>query len=195
MTCHLVKEEALLILKRKMGHCRTQPVRYLVDYSSAWALQGDGDALYSYFGLNVMDSRSFEDNAAERFFVKCARSVARTSVTDDLSKSIRTIHLTMTHKSDAEYSWDVVVTLNWPQQLRDLDWITPTRFVIIYETPLPRMNIAGNIKNPSDLAKWSLGNIPRDTGLSDPTGSGAEVFVRSLEEEAFEKHVEGLKWY
>jgi hypothetical protein len=26
MTCHLVKEEALLILKRKMGHCRTQPV-------------------------------------------------------------------------------------------------------------------------------------------------------------------------
>ncbi|KAH8728012.1 hypothetical protein GQ44DRAFT_824350 [Phaeosphaeriaceae sp. PMI808] len=51
MTCHLVNEEARPILKRKMEYCKFQPIRYLVDYSEAWALISDMSPLKSYHGV------------------------------------------------------------------------------------------------------------------------------------------------
>lgn len=37
MTCYFVHKEARPILKRKMEHCKSQPLRYLVDLSAAFA--------------------------------------------------------------------------------------------------------------------------------------------------------------
>jgi hypothetical protein len=67
--------------------------------------------------------------------------------------------------------------------------------VVIYKTPLPRMKTLGNIQDSSDLEERALAAIPRDTGLGDLTSSDYGVFIGPLEEEAFEKHSEGLTWY
>lgn len=46
------------------------------------------------------------------------------------------------------------------------------------------------MEDSSDLAKSLLGALEQDTGIENRSG----VFVRGLEEEAFEEHLKSLGW-
>lgn len=102
--------------------------------------------------------------------------------------------MTITHQSEIVYGREVLETILW---LREIKYYGPTRLVVIYKSPLPRTQMLGNteIRDSRDLEEWLLQDIPREPGIGDQTSLERGVFVRPLEEEAFEKHVEGLESY
>jgi hypothetical protein len=191
VTCHLVNEEARPILKRKMEYCRFQPVRYLVDYSAAWALVGPSSALRGCFGGADGDSSIWENRVVKDFLQICALSLSRTRRTQN---GVQAIEMTITHKSEIVYGMDVMQTMLW---LHELEYDSPTRLVVIYKSPLPRIQVPGDTqtRDSSYIEEVLLQEIPREPGIGEQASSDRGTFVRPLEEEAFEKHVEGLEWY
>jgi hypothetical protein len=69
--------------------------------------------------------------------------------------------------------------------------------VVIYKSPLPRTQLLGNteIRDWGDFEELLLQGISREPGIGDQVSLEGGVFVRPLEEGAFEKHVEGLESY
>jgi hypothetical protein len=102
--------------------------------------------------------------------------------------------MTITHNNEVAYGSEVLKTMMW---LRGLKFVSPTRLVIIYKSPLPRIQMFSDveIRDSSDLEKMLLQEFLREIGIGNQASSEGGVFVRPLEEEAFEKHVQGLEWY
>jgi hypothetical protein len=194
MTCHLVNEEARPILKRKMEHCRFQPVRYLIDYSAAWALVGASSTLRSCLGVADGGISRCGNRVVRNFLQICALYLSQTRRTQSGLRGVRAIEMTITHQSEIVYGREVLETMLWLGQLK---YYGPTRLVVIYKSPLPRTQMLGSteIRDSRDIEELLLQDIPREPGIGDQASSERGVFVRPLEEEAFEKHVEGLESY
>lgn len=137
-TCRLMNQEAYQILKRKTEDCRLQPVRYLVDYSAAWALVGPASTLRSCLG--VADGGISRDGtqAVKTFLRTCALSLSRTRPTQNETRNafqgVRAIEMTITHMNEVVYDREVLETMMW---LHELKYYSPTRLVVIYKSPLP----------------------------------------------------------
>jgi hypothetical protein len=112
--------------------------------------------------------------------------------------------MTINHENDLTYGREVMETIWLIGAVRHY-LFCPTRLVIIYKSPLPRIQMSGNgqmlslrlltsgisqMFSPSNIEGSLLRNGLTEISMSDKdTG----VFVRPLSEEAFEKHLEGLK--
>ena len=217
VTCHLINKEARPILKRKVEHCRAQPVRYLVDYSAAWAIVAGSSALRSCLGVaDWWPFRRRENRAVRSFLQTCALALSRTRQTQDEtrngtqdetrndtqdgtlnrtqngSRGIRTIEITITHKSEIVYGRELMDTMIW---LSALDYYSPNRLVFIYKSPLPKISTLPTTQmiDSNVFEEQLLQNIPREPGNIDQTSPG--VFVRPLREEAYRTHVAGLEFY
>ncbi|ORY18249.1 hypothetical protein BCR34DRAFT_473657 [Clohesyomyces aquaticus] len=194
MTCHLVRKEASPILKRKMEDCRLQPVRYLVDYSAAWALVGPSSPLRSCLGVADRGLRKTENRAVGDFVQMCGSFLSQTRWTQNGVRGPRVIEMTITRKSETAYGIEFLQTMAW---LGMFKYYGPTKLVFIYKSPLPSTQLVanGDIKDSKDLEKHMLQTLPREWEIGNETSSERGVFMRPLEGEAFEKHVEGLASY
>lgn len=201
-TCRLINKEARQILKRKIQHCRLQPVRYLVDYSAAWALIQPFGALNSCLGMADKDRGALAHitvgKTVRNFLRTCDASLSQTQPsrngTQNGAGGVQTLEMTITHKSNAVYGREVHKTVI---RLNRLKFCAPSRLVVIYKTPLPRTKIrSGNkICDSSDIDELLLEDVPREPEISNQASPLQGVFVRPLTEEAFEKHVKGLEYY
>lgn len=192
MKCHSVRKAAHEILTRKAEYCNLQPLRYLVDYSAAWALAGARSNLRRCIGLEDW-LRPELDNKAVRDFVKLCthhNSQMRRPQPLDGPYGMRAIELTISHKTEVVYGLEVLEAI---YSLIDINYSGPHRLVIIYKTPLPKAQIQG------DAQTYDMSHIEaelRQRILTEPVDSlEYGVFVRPLQEEAFEKHVESLERY
>lgn len=217
VTCHLINKEARPILKRKVEHCRAQPVRYLVDYSAAWAIVKGSRALGSCLGVADRDPFRRRENRAVRSFLQtCALARSRTRQTPDGTQNgtqdefrngtqdgtlngtqngfrrIRTIEITITHKSEIVYGRELMDTMTW---LCALKYYSPHRLVFIYKSPLPKISTLPTTQmiDSNVFEEQFLRTIPREPDNIDQAGPG--VFVRPLREEAYGTHVAGLGFY
>ncbi|KAH7384307.1 hypothetical protein DE146DRAFT_622319 [Phaeosphaeria sp. MPI-PUGE-AT-0046c] len=199
-TSRLVNKEAGPILKRKMKHCRLQPIPYLVDYNAAWALVSPTSPLRSC--LDIADDRSSElRRGIGRSFVRLCRScLVRTPMDQDDAPGPQVIEITISHKSGVVYGREVLDLMLWLGWLEDL---APTRLVIIYKTPLPKSqhNSRFSMQTTEAIVDSVLQNFPRDTEMhddtevDDPGNPKRGVFIRPLDEKAFEGHEKGLERY
>lgn len=193
-TCRLINEEACQILKRKTAHCRLQPVRYLVDYSAARALAVPSSALRSCLGVADGGISEYENKAVRTFLRTCALSLSQARPTQNGNRGVRAIEMTISHKSETVYDMEVSETMMW---LRELKYYSPTRLVVIIKYPLPTTRIFGSTqtRDSNTLEELFLQRIPREPEISSQDSSYRGVFVRPLEEAAFERHVKGLECY
>lgn len=192
LVCRLVNEEARTILKHKIDHCKFQPVRYLVDYYAAWALVRASSPIRSCLGVADGGISKRENRAVRDFLQTCTLHLSQTRRIQNGMQGIRAIEMTITHDGDVAYGREVIETIMWLLQLRYCD---PTRLIVVYKSPLPRIQMLGNTqtRESNDLEELLLANIPRESENSNRASSESGVFVRPLQEEAFVKHVAGLE--
>jgi len=181
-----------------MEYFLSQPVRYLVDWSAAWALVSTVSFLKSCLGMTV---RGFDETGSQvvRDFVQnCASALSRTLRTKDGSRGVQAIEMTITYRDDIEYSDEALYAMAWLPVLH-LYLRGPMRPTIIYKSPLSQLQLQNedteDLSDTEEDTRDSVGELPREVELGDQDGSERRVFVRPLEEEAFERHVEGLEWY
>ena len=195
-TYRLINEEACQILKRKIEHYRLQPVRYLVDYGVAWAIVRPSSVLRSCVGVADAGISRGENEAVRTFLRTCALSLSRTRPTQNGTqkyfRGVRAIEMTMPHKSGIVYGREVMETLMLPSELK---YYSQTRLVVIYKSPFPLLLGKTRATDPSDLEELLLEEVPREPEPSNQASSYRGVFVRPLEEAAFERHVKGLESY
>lgn len=193
-TCRLVNEEAQEILKRKAEYCKLQPLRYLVDWSAAWALVAPWSNLRSCLGLGEWPWPEQINTLVADFIQLCSHHLSQTRrpQTYDSPRSIRAIEMTITHKSQVAYGVEVLETI---MSLVHIQYYGSARLVIIYKSPLPKLQILSEKEphEPDHMEEDLLRIIPREP--VNQASSARGVFVRPLEEEAFDKHVEGLESY
>jgi hypothetical protein len=199
VTCRLIYKESHKILKRKVENCMIQPVRYLVDWCAMSVLVMPWSHLRNSLGLVGVGHISWASKAVRAFLDTCALSFSRTRRTQEENSNgrryVRTIEVTITHKTGAVYGKEVLDVLT---VLSDLIYYSPTRLVVIYKSPLPRIRLCSRASGSvmldmSEQEKFFLQFFQKEPEKSDRISMG--VFARPLEEEAFEKHVEGLEYY
>jgi hypothetical protein len=188
MTCHLVNKEAHPILQAKAEHCRYQPIRYLVDYSAAWALVGPTGTLRNCLGAAGWDSSSYTSKEVKGFVQMCTHYLSQTRRRRNGSPGVFAIEMTITHKHEIVYSMEVFETMI---SLCDFKFYAPTRLVVIYKSPLPRMQVGSTpVRDSNDIEELLLRDVPREPEGGDQPNLERGIFVRPLNDEAFEKHVE-----
>lgn len=190
-TCHLIRNEARAMLQRKTDHCRYQPVRYLVDYSATWALINPNSVLRSCLARPDAGINMRENEAVKAFLRTCKEAVSRTRRGKKDGGGVRAIEMTINHKSEVAYGYEVLRTALWLKQMR---YFGPTRVVVVYQSPLPwtRLSEDDQARDSAPIEECTLKNIPREPGAGEQAGSSRGFFVRPLDVEAFTKHVEGL---
>lgn len=122
-TCHLVHQEVCQALKRKFEHCRSQAVRYLVDYSSAAAMIRYESYLGSCLGLAGRDFDRDENEALKNFLRTCATTLSQMYPTQsgaqEGSECLRSIEMTINHRSGIACKREVIRTMAWLGEIRD----------------------------------------------------------------------------
>lgn len=201
-TCHTVYEEACPILRRKIQHAKSQPVRYLVDYSAACALVIPSSALQSCLGVPDAGFSHGANSAVKSFVKLCTDCVSpNTHIAENATQSgaglqdIPAVEMTITHKSDVVYGIEVAETLGWLPCFNDF---SPYRLVVVYKSPLPkiRLRTGDEIRDSSDHEELILQMVPREPAFGEQGSIACRgTFVRPLGEVAFERHVEGLEFY
>jgi hypothetical protein len=119
----------------------------------------------------------------------CTRYLSQTRQTQNGSRATRTIEMTITHNKDIEYGSEVAFTALW---LQEILYYAPVRLVVVYQSPFPMSKLYTVPTDPGLAERMLLQGVPRELEGSNQTSG---VFVRPLEEQAFQKHVEGLEWY
>jgi hypothetical protein len=186
LTCRLINEEARPILKRRVE----VPVRYLVDYSAARAILSYGGILQSCLVAAPLSSAHGNESVCTRTFLHtCQLAISQTRRTMDRTRCPRTIEMTITQKNDVTYGKEVRETMRLIEHLRYY-WHRPARLVIVYKSPLPTIQTRGN--SPSAIEASLLQCVPIESRMSH---RGTGIFARPLNEDAFEKHLEGLDIY
>ncbi|KAH4159243.1 hypothetical protein HBH43_189040 [Parastagonospora nodorum] len=204
LTCRFIKQEAHPILKRKVQHYKSQPLRYLVDYSAAHALIHKRSPLRRCLGLLAINGRPRRlSNHLRSFIDLCAVSLSQVRHTQNaidgrtgyFSRGKRAIELTITHKDGVVYGAEVMETI---YLLSAFTYIGPARCVIIYKSPLPEIDAETMSRTPfSDAAGLEAGMqraIPRELD-GEQAKFAKGVFIRPLGEEDFQKHLDGLDLY
>ncbi|KAH6616796.1 hypothetical protein C7974DRAFT_442607 [Boeremia exigua] len=194
-TCRLVNKEASYFLSRKIQQARRLPVQYLVDYSAVFALVKPNSVLRSCLGMAGAGISQGENTAVKSFLRVCALTLSRTRParnrawdgTQSGSRGVRAIEITITYRRDAVHSREVMEAVVW---LSKLTYLTPTRVVVIYQSPLPRILMPGSTQvTDSGFLEQMLQQVPRELEISNLSWG---VFIRPLKEADFERHVEGL---
>jgi hypothetical protein len=108
---------------------------------------------------------------------------------------VTVIEVTVIHTARAVYGKEVLDVLTL---LHDITYYSPTRLVLIYKSPLPTIQIFSRsgdrlMMDMSEYEDDLLQSFQKESVTSDRASTG--IFVKPLEEEAFEKHVEGLEYY
>jgi hypothetical protein len=138
MTGNLVRKEALPILKRKMEHCRSQPLLYLVDYSAAWALLRSSSPRRSCLGVADAGASQHENRKVKECLQFCTSYLSQTHQGQDSSQGMRTIKMTITHKDGVSCGMELVKFFVELYKLRCFCY-APTHPAVIYKYPLPLM--------------------------------------------------------
>jgi hypothetical protein len=125
------------------------------------------------------------------FLHTCALSLSFMRRTQNRTRGIRIIEITITHKDVSVYGREVVETLLW---LGELNYYVSTRLVVVFRSLLPRTHVRGNAMavDKSGLGERLLQELPRERGVGK---QAAGVSARPLEKEDFERHLEGLETY
>jgi hypothetical protein len=123
----------------------------------------------------------------------CVDALSQTRGRPGETRGPRIIEMTIYHKTGAAYGREIAEVTAFIVNVQET-YYCPTRLVVVYESPLPSIRFEGGTKISSgqNMEDFWLQNIPWDLGPSDITTG---VFLRALEEEAFEKHLEGLEIY
>jgi hypothetical protein len=214
VTCHLIYKESPPILKRKVENCRIQPVRYLVDWCAVAALIVPCGLMQSSLGITDGGLSSYATKKVRNFLQTCVLSLTRTRRTQNGSQNgarsiptievtvievtvieVTVIEVTVIHTARAVYGKEVLDVLTL---LHDITYYSPTRLVLIYKSPLPTIQIFSRsgdrlMMDMSEYEADLLQSFQKESVTSDRASTG--IFVKPLEEEAFEKHVEGLEYY
>ena len=99
----------------------------------------------------------------------------------------------MIHQSGMACAPDVNETMAWLAEMRDC---TQIGLVAIYKSPLPAMQIYDEDQQTlRDIELLVLRHVPKEPEISNHISLHPGVFVRPLEEAAFERHLEGLDYY
>ena len=163
----------------------------MVDWTAAYALTKTS-ALGPCLGLSSLDSLypHQHNKKVMDFFCLCTHHLSYTGhVTKDGTHRTPTIELTISHEEDIVYDIQLAHAL---YALPEIRYLEPHRLVIIYQSPLPRVEDPTLFDLDMLLEETKpLDEIPVEP--KDPTASG--VFMRPLNEEAFAKHVKGLEWH
>lgn len=164
LTCRLIEHEAHPILKRKVQHCKSQPLRYLVDYCGAHALIHRRSPLRRCLSLLAINSRPRWLNHDLRSFIGlCALSLSAVRHTQNaidgrtgsFRRGKRAIELTITHKNGVVYGREVMDTI---YMLSAFTYMGHARCVIIYKSPLPAIDAETMRRTPfSDAAGLEAG--------------------------------------
>jgi len=197
-----------MILKHKIECCRIQPIRYLVDYSAAYALVVPKNPLRSCIGIpdnRILYDAIFDESLSKRkniavraFLQTCAVFLSRTRGTPNGTPNgvpaAVSIEMTINHSSGTVYGREVRDTMSWFGVLK---YFTPARLVVIYKSPHPKIYVCGDtqVEDSSNLEKKLVQGISEGIEYHKHTGLDRRVFGRPLEDEAFKKHVEGLESY
>jgi hypothetical protein len=111
---------------------------------------------------------------------------------------VQTVEMTMTHKHEIVYGTEVLDVIFFLREIIILLFHDPTRLVVIYMSPLPRLQLVRGdpkITESSEEGERLL-DFPREPVWADGNNDQMEgIFIRPLEEGAFERHVKGLEFY
>lgn len=194
-TCHLIYQEANQILKRKFEHRRSQPVRYIVYFNAAVALLHSDSSLRSCLGLPDGNFSRDETETVQHFLRTCALNLSRTCPiqggTETGSECLRPIEVMMIHQSGVAYEPNVNIAIAC---LNQMGYCTRIRLVVIYKSPLPAKQIYDEDQQKLRDIEL-LVHVPREPEISNHVGLHPGVFVRPLEEAAFERHLKSLDYY
>lgn len=84
----------------------------------------------------------------------------------------------------------------WARRLHGLENYTNRRLVVVYMSPLPAHVLFDGDHQKKDLRATQTHLLAQFTrGTSSQASSDRGVFVRLLEETAFERHLEGLGYF
>jgi hypothetical protein len=191
MVCRLTNLEARPFLERKMGYCKAQPTRFLVDYSAACALLRPCSTFNSCLGIEGRGPEGCRSGYAKDFLQLCSPHVSH-SPRKDGSRDVRTIELTIAHKRDIEYCLEVYAVMSRVTQIKHCSRL---RLVVTYNSSLPRVRHYTYTSDSKIAEAQLLEKVPREPEDTEQVSSQCGVFVRPLENEAFEKHVEALERY
>lgn len=134
-----------------------------------------------------------KDTTAGDFVQTCAQYLSQSRRAQDGSRGVQAIELTITHKSGIVYGGEVWQTIEWLQELR---YYAPTRLVVIYKSPLPQTQLRKYLPI-HDLSAWEIDSrskFPGEPEIGEQARSERGIFVKPLEKDAFDKHVDGLEW-
>ena len=161
------------------------------------AITGPNSSLRSCLGLPDGSFSRDENETVKHFLRTCALNLSRTcpaqNGTENGSKCLRAIEMTMIHQSGMACAPDVNETMAWLAEMRDC---TQIGLVAIYKSPLPAMQIHDEDQQTlRDIELLVLRHVPKEPEISNHISLHPGVFVRPLEEAAFERHLEGLDYY
>ncbi|KAH6616798.1 hypothetical protein C7974DRAFT_402460 [Boeremia exigua] len=194
-TCRLVNKEAHPFIRRKIEHSMLLPVRYLVDYSAAFALIYPNSPLQSCLG--VPDEYVSEQNTAVQSFLDvCAFALSRTRPAPGRTPDappVRTIEMTITHARGAVHGREVMESVLW---LTQPTHYPPSRVVVVYQSPMPRITLHGDAQAAdAEFLEQLLQQVPREADADMQGSLSTGFYMRPLAEAEFERHVEGLDSY
>jgi hypothetical protein len=192
-TCHLICQETRQILKPKYEHCLSQHLRYIVDYSAALAFIRPPSPLRTCLALSNELLVQDHNEAVGNLLLLCADFLYPRRPTKTVTQNDPpAIELTITYQSGITCGPEVFDTMAWLSQMDDY---IGRRIVVVYKSPLPTVLLDGDQEkiNLGAIERCLLKNVPRDTGSQVYSPHG--VFIRPLEETAFERHLEGLEDY
>jgi hypothetical protein len=92
------------------------------------------------------DSR-FRHMAVKTFVHTCGLALSHTR---RIPGAVRAIEMTITHKTGVAYGKEVIETMMW---LRMITYLSPTRLVVVYKSPLPGIKDAGRYR--ADGFEWA----------------------------------------
>ena len=172
-------------------------MRYIVDFNAAVSITGLNSSLGSCLGLPDGNFSRDETETVQHFLRTCALNLSRTCPiqggTETGSECLRPIEVMMIHQSGVAYEPNVNIAIAC---LNQMGYCTRIRLVVIYKSPLPAMQIYDEDQQTMrDIELLVLRHVPREPEISNHVSLHPGVFVRPLEEAAFERHLKGLDYY
>jgi hypothetical protein len=154
--------------------------------------------MQSSLGITDGGLSSCATKEVRNFLQTCVLSLSRTRRTQNRSQNgarsiptieVTVIEVTVIHTARAVYGREVLDVLTL---LYDITYYSPTRLVVMYKSPLPTIRIFSRsgdrlMMDMSEYEDDHLQSFQKEPVTSDRASTG--IFMKPLEEEAFEKHV------
>lgn len=158
MTYLLVYHEARPILGKRLEVHRSQPLRYLVDYSVAWAIISSVTPLTSCIGLPGGVELTRSNDSVRNFFSQC-HSCLKLQRSQTGNHGVRVLEMTITHSSESIYGSEVMTMIGWFDQIKP---VVPIRLEITCKRPLPKFRLREGLEvtSGSSLEEIVLSDSP-----------------------------------